>query len=55
MRDWRFSKKTYPKVSAPRKKLRHNLNNLHSKNTRILENNDIQVSIYKLFCIINYK
>ncbi|XP_025194239.1 uncharacterized protein LOC112593873 [Melanaphis sacchari] len=43
MRDWRFSKKTRPKVSAPWKKLRHNLKNLHSKNTRILENNDIQI------------
>jgi len=55
MSDWRFSKKTRPKLSAPRKKLRHNLLNIYFKNSRILENNDIQVSIYELFCIINYK
>jgi len=52
MSDWRFSKKTRPKLSAPRKKLRHNLKNIHSKITQTLETNDIQVSM-SLFCIIN--
>ncbi|XP_060858281.1 uncharacterized protein LOC132935681 [Metopolophium dirhodum] len=43
MSDWRFSKKTRAKLSAPRKKSRHNLKNLHSKITKTLENNDIQI------------
>lgn len=53
MSDWRFSKKTRPKLSAPRKKSRHNLKNIRKeyiKSTKLvphltLENNDIQVSV----------
>lgn len=54
MSNWRFTKKTHPKLSAPRKKPRHNLKNLHEKpikNSKLgishptLENNDIQISM----------
>jgi hypothetical protein len=51
MSDWRYSKKMRPKLTAPRKKLRHNLKNLQSKNSKTLEDNDIQVGIYELFCL----
>ena len=51
MNDWRFSKKTRPKLSAPRKKIRHNLKNIHSKINRTFENGDIQVSMSLLYII----
>lgn len=58
MSDCRFSKKTRPKLSAPRKKSRHNLKNIRKeyiKSTKLgiphltLENNDIQVS---MICLV---
>jgi hypothetical protein len=51
MNDWRFSKKTRPKLSAPRKKIRHNLRNIHSKINRTLNNDDIQVSKSLLYML----